>query len=141
MLTKTLRKKISDMEKLPSSERRVVRKRVLDDWVTALEDMVMVLENSGKFPNAKRKLRPEMLEKLVLAYFESLGINVKYCSPQRVIRLLDENASLMRKNANLEQELAEMIHQIEHFKYLYSHISRQMETNGSPIVRGMASTP
>ena len=45
MLTKTLRKKISDMEKLPSSERRVVRKRVLDDWVTALEDMVMVLEN------------------------------------------------------------------------------------------------
>lgn len=141
MLTKTLRNKISNMEKLPASERRVVRKRVLDDCAIALEDLVMVLKNAEKFPNAKEKIRPEMLEALVFAYFESLRVDVKYSSPERVIRLLDENASMMKKSANLERELAEMMHQIEHFKYLYTHISRLMEINGTTIVERVVSAP
>lgn len=141
MLTPKQRQQLIEMDKYYPSDKRRIRKRIIDKSVVALEDLVFVTQKSDELPNIKDKVTPDLINSLVLAYFESFGVDIKYHDPSNVIKLMDENTVLMRKNANLQQEIANVTHQIEHFKYLYSHVSQMMEENTPQKVEGRVSAP
>lgn len=127
MLTEKQKINIQSLEKCNPRQRRSVRKRVTDKTKQSVEDITFVLKHADKFPNLKDKISVENIQQLVDAYFEAYKIAPSYSNPKKVIDLLDENAKLKRTNAALMQEMGDMVHRIEHFKYLATHATSLLE--------------
>jgi FtsZ-binding cell division protein ZapB len=106
---------------------RVFRKRILDKTERAIEDLTLVFRYEDLLPDLRRRITPDMLQNLVDSYFCAFKIATKFSNPETVIKLLDEISVLQRKNASLTQEMGDMIHQVEHFKYLATHTTNLLE--------------
>lgn len=127
MLTKAQKRGLLYQLKPDGSNHRVLRKRILDNSIKAIEDLSLVFRHADSIPDFKRRLPPEKLEALVTSYFMAFKVSPEYSSPVKTIRLLDEIAVLQRKNAALAQELGDMVHQVEHFKYVATHTTELLE--------------
>ncbi len=68
------------------------------------------------------------MKELVDAYFAAFKKGPDFMSPERVIQLLDEVTLLQRKNAALTQELGDLVHQVDHFRFIASHTTQLLET-------------
>jgi len=123
MLSKALREAIEKMDRLNPNYRRTVRKRVLDNIDQTLDDVQLLLSNAEKFPELKKKITPEKIQKIIDAYFQTYNVDIKFSDPDKIIDLLSENVVLKRKNADLLYELSNMVHRVEHFKYIAEHVS------------------
>jgi hypothetical protein len=127
MLTRLQKTGLLDQLKPDDPNHRVLRKRILDKSVKAVEDLSIVFQHAEIIPDLKRRLPPEKLEELVNAYFMAFKVSPEFSNPEKVIKLLDEIAVLQRKNAALAQELGDMVHQVEHFKYVATHTTELLE--------------
>jgi hypothetical protein len=121
MLTINQRKNIESMDYIDTKQRATVRSRVTNKTIKCIDDITLVFENADKFPHLKNKVDPESIQRLSDAYFEAYKVSISFSNPKRVINLIDENAKLKRKNAALMQELGDLTHRVEHFKYMASH--------------------
>lgn len=127
MLSRTQRIGLVNELTADDPNHRVLRKRILDKSVKAVEDLSIVFQHAEVIPDLKRRLPPEKLEALVNSYFMAFKVSPEYSSPEKVIKLLDEIAVLQRKNAALAQELGDLVHQVEHFKYVATHTTELLE--------------
>ena len=127
MLTKGQKSRVIGLASSNDPNQRVLRKRVLDKSERAVEDLTFVFRHADLFPDLRRRIPPVRLQELIDSYFGAFKIGPTYSDPKAVIRLLDELTVLQRKNAALTQELGDMIHQVEHFKYLATHTTNLLE--------------
>jgi len=127
MLTNGQKRGLINLTDSDESNVRVFRKRILDKTELAIEDLAMVFRYEDLLPDLRRRITPDMLQNLVDSYFCAFKIAPKFSNPETVIKLLDEISVLQRKNASLTQEMGDMIHQVEHFKYLATHTTNLLE--------------
>lgn len=121
MLTHNQKKKIANLDQIEPQVRAVIRSRVTKKAVVCIDDLTLLFDNAEKFPGLEKKISSELIQKLIDSYFKAYKVSTLYSDPKKVIELLDENAKLKRKNAALMQELGDMAHRVEHFKYMASH--------------------
>jgi hypothetical protein len=127
MLTIQQKDAINNFDKYIPKTKRVIRKRILDRMDRAIDDMVLTFDNADKFPDLKNRIPPDKMEKLVDCYFNVFKVDLGFSDPKKVIKILGENAALKRENALLTQELGTMVHRVEHFKYLTTHVTSLLE--------------
>ena len=127
MLTKSQKKMLQGGLEPEDSNHRALRKRIIDGSVKSVEDLTLVFQHADLLPDLKRRLPPARIEELINSYFTVFKVGPAFADPEKVIKLYDEIAVLQRKNAALAQELGDMVHQIEHFKYVATHTTRLLE--------------
>lgn len=127
VLSERQRKIIENEEVEEQKNHRMVRKRIIDKTAEAVDDIIMVLEHHEELPNLKEKIPPEKIQKIADCYFNAFKVETEFSDPERVIDLIDENCVLKRKNASLVQELGDMIHRVEYFKYVADHATNLYE--------------
>ena len=127
MLTKGQKRGVIGLASSDDPNQRVFRKRILDKSERAVEDLTFVFHHADLFPDLKRRIPPVRLQELIDSYFGAFKIGPTYSDPKTVIKLLDELTVLQRKNAALTQELGDMIHKVEHFKYMAAHTTELLE--------------
>lgn len=127
MLSETERLATGRLVEYDSRYRAVLRKRILDKAEASIEDLLLILENNHDFPTLAERITPNKVEQLVDAYFHAFKTEAIYTDPRKVIDLINENVMLHRKNAKLEERIGDMIHEVEHFKYLACHTTRLLE--------------
>ena len=127
MLTTVQRDALTRLSDFDRNYRGVLRKRILDKAVTAIDDLVMVFNQADLLPDAHRRIPPPKIQSLVNAYFEAFKVDTSYSDPKKVIQLINENVVLHRTNARLQEEIGDLVYQIEHFKYLAQHSTEMLE--------------
>lgn len=127
MLTGKQRNDIQNINECDARLRRSVRKRVVDKTVIGVKDIAFVFKHADKFPNLQEKISVKDLQDLIDAYFVAYKKEPKFFDPKVVVDLLDENAKLKRKNATMMQEMGDLVHRIEHFKYIAKHATSLLE--------------
>ena len=142
MLTTVQRDALTRLSDFDWNYRGVLRKRILDKAVTAIDDLVMVFNQADSLPDAQRRLPPRKIQSLVNAYFEAFKVDTSYSDPEKVIQLINDNVVLHRRNAKLQEEIGDLVHQIEHFKYLAQHTTELLEMErGKTIPDGDVGMP
>jgi len=127
LLTEKQKANIQNINNCSPNLRRSIRKRVSDKTIQSIEDLTLIFQHAEEFPTLKEKIPFENIQKLVDSYFEAYKIGPEFSNPKKVLEILDENVTLKRKNATLMQELGDMVHRVEHFKYLANHATMLRE--------------
>jgi len=127
MLTKNQREYLENKENYSPSNNRVIRKRIIDKVENNISDMTLVFQHADDFPNLMERVSPEIIQNLIDTYFQAFKVKIEFSNPKTVIELMDENVVLQRKYAKLRQEFGDMVHRVEHFKYIANHATVLLE--------------
>ena len=133
MLSETERKAVRNLDKYNCKYRAVLRQRIIKKAEKATNDLILILNNADNLHSLEEKIPPKLMQRLVNSYFRAFKVKTAYSDPNEAIRLINENVLLKRKNAKLEERIGDILHEVEHFKYIAAHSTQllEMERNGT----------
>lgn len=126
MLTEEQKKRIIKSFGDDEEIRRIAMKKIIDDAGQIIYEIIFILECADEFPDVQSKIPPELIQSLNDAYFMAFKVDTKFSDPKEVMDLLAANCVLHRKCADLREEIIDLVHRVEYYKYMTNHMDKML---------------